>query len=155
MSENGTKLDELPEGIALSAKVMDNGEVRARISHSQSGLSLSITSTFETPGACGWQNSHRHVTGIIETYVVQEGWLVVARQDTVSGQPLFTYYKMGSLFTLDGEDAHNVYVSPSAVFACVKYGSREGRKDWVPAGDFDEMVKHLAENDFLPLCHTA
>ena len=155
MSGNGTKLSELPGGIALNAKVMPNGETRTRISHVESGLSLSITSTLESPEACGWQNSHRHVSGIIETYIIQEGWLVVARQDDRTGQALFTHYKVGSLLTLSGEDAHNVYVSPAAVFACVKYGSREGRKDWVPADDFDEIVKHLAETDFLPLCHRA
>lgn len=155
MTGNGTKLTEVPAGIALAAKVMPNGETRTRISHPETGLSLSITSTFETPEAHGWQNSHRHVSGIIETYVVQVGWLVVAHEDVVSGQPLFTLYKMGSVFTLSGEAAHNVYVSPAAVFACVKYGSREGRNDWVPAGDFDEIVKPLTEADFLPLCHRA
>ena len=155
MTGNGTKLTEVPAGIALAAKVMPNGETRTRISHPETGLSLSITSTFEAPEAHGWQNSHRHVSGIIETYVVQIGWLVVARQDTLTSQPLFTHYRSGSVFTLDGEDAHNVYVSPAAIFACVKHGSKEGRDDWVPAKDFDKVVKHLTEADFIPLCHKA
>lgn len=153
MSENGTELSELPEGITLKSKQMDNGEVRVRISHTETGLSLSITSTFESPEARGWQSSHRHVSGIIETYTIQEGWLVVARQDSRTGQALFTHYRAGSVFTLDGVDAHNVYVGPRAVFACVKHGSREGRKDWELAPEFDEVVKPLEEADFLELCH--
>lgn len=153
MSQNGTKLPDLPEGTALNAKVMGNGEVRVRISHTETGLSLSITSTLESPDAHGWQNSHRHNSGIKETYIVQEGWLVVAHQDRVSGKPLFTYYEVGKQFTLSGSDVHNVYVGRATVFACVKHGSREGRNDWEPAPEFDEMVKPLEEADFLELCH--
>jgi len=150
--KNGMKLDGLPEGIAVSAKVMPNGEARSRISHSETGLSVSITSTFETPGACGWQNSHRHTSGIVETYVVQTGWLVVAHQDGPTSTPLFRRYGAGKQVVLTGEDAHNVYVGEGTVFACVKSGSAEGRNDWTPVPDFDVLVRSFSEAEMLSLC---
>ncbi len=87
-----------------------------------------------------------------ETYVVQEGWIVLARLERPSGTVLYSRYKAGSQFTLSDNDAHNIYVGHNTVFACVKHGSTEGRSDWTAAPDLDLLVKELVEADFLPLC---
>jgi hypothetical protein len=151
MSTNGIPLPDLPESVTLNAKEMPNGEIRVRIAHTASGLSACITSNAEHHGAEGWQNSHRHLSGIKETYVVQAGWLVVAVLDELTTTPLLQKYVAGSVFTVTGDAAHNVYVSEGTVFATVKHGSKEGRKDWEPAPDLDLLLKDVSIEDFKHL----
>lgn len=148
MSTNGIALPDLPESVELKAKEMPNGEIRVRIAHAASGLSASITSNAEHHGAAGWQNSHRHLSDMKETYVVQAGWLVVATLDEITTTPLFEKYVAGSVFTLSGSEAHNVYVSEGTIFATVKHGSKEGRKDWQPAPELDLLLKDVQIEEF-------
>ncbi|MES2931092.1 MAG: hypothetical protein V4682_00140 [Patescibacteria group bacterium] len=148
MSNNGIALPDLPESVTLSAKEMESGEVRVRIAHAASGLSACITSNAEHHGAEGWQNSHRHLTDMKETYVVQEGWLVVVTLDEITTTPLFEKYEAGSVFTLSGGAAHNVYVSAGTVFATMKHGSREGRNDWKSAPELDALLVDVGPEDF-------
>lgn len=151
MSTNGIPLPGLPESVTLNAKEMPNGEVRVRIAHAASGISACITSNAEHHGAAGWQNSHRHLSDMKETYVVQAGWLVVAVLDEITTTPLLKKYVEGSVFTLEGGAAHNVYVSVGTIFATVKHGSKEGRKDWEPAPDLDLLLKDESIEDFIYL----
>jgi len=151
MSGNGTALEDIPPSVKVTAKEMPNGEVRTRLAHSSSGLSCGITSTFEHHGASGWQNSHRHTSGIREIYVVQEGWIVIAElgEDEIVR---YRRYGVGEVFTISTPDAHNVYVAADTVFACVKHGSKEGRKDWEPAPELDRIVEGIDEEELILLC---
>lgn len=151
MSTNGIPLPELPESVTLKAKEMENGEVRVRIAHTPSGLSACITSNAEHHGAEGWQNSHRHLSGMTEVYAIATGWLVVATLDEPTGTALFEKYEAGSHFTLSGHAAHNVYVSPDTTFGTLKLGGQADNKDWVKASELDALLVDVGPDDFKHL----
>jgi len=151
MSDNGIALPDLPESVTLKAKEMPNGEVRVRITHAASALSGCITSNAEHHGAEGWQNSHRHLSGMKEIYAVAVGWLVVATLDELTTTPLFEKYEAGSTFILSGGAAHNVYVSAGTSFGTLKFGSQQGSKDWVKAPELDLLLVDVDPEDFMHL----
>lgn len=148
MQNNGTKLPDVPDSISLNAKKMENGEVRVRIAHDASGLSAGITSNAEHHGAFGWQNSHRHLSDMQEIYALQTGCLVVATLSDASDKPVLKRYEAGSVFILSGGHAHNVFVFEGSVFAVVKLGSSEGRKDWEPAPELDALLEQVDRTAF-------
>lgn len=129
----------LKYGIRTKHEKMDNGELRFRLI-SEDG-SAYIRTVAGDHGA--WQNSHYH-DSVKETYIVQEGWMAYAelRQGELVGR---VYDKDASVTTQPGI-VHNVYLPKNSVIHTVKHGISAGR-DWHESKKFDEMTKHLSEED--------
>ncbi len=130
-------------GVNSSCQRMANGEFRPRIMRDGYGYIMTIMPP-DMPG--GWQNSHLH-RSVMETYIVQEGWIALA---TLKDQLVIRVYRAGAIFTTEIDDAHNVYVSSGTVIHTVKHG-KIVPKDWVPCPDLDTLTQYLSEAKLLAL----
>ncbi|MCX5653487.1 MAG: hypothetical protein NTY65_02395 [Planctomycetota bacterium] len=126
---------------------MDNGEMRFRLmSTDGSGYIRTVA------GAAGaWQNSHSHAH-IVETYIVQTGWMVLA--ELRNGQLVPLKLEPREIVTTEIGVIHNVYLPPHAVIHTVKHGDWP-EEDWIQSHEFDEMTKHLSEEEILRLVERA
>lgn len=124
---------------------MDNGEMRFYLESLTDHSSYVRT---EMPqNEKGWQNSHSH-KGIIETFVVQSGWIgfVELHADHTLG---LRVYKNGEVFTTEPGKAHNVYMPAGAVIHTIKHGDCSDPKDWIASPELDALTKSLTEEEIL------
>ena len=141
-------------GIKFSANTMDNGESRFRMM-AQDGSGYIRT----VAGANGaWQNAHYHV-GVMETYVIQTGWMGLVSSEQLSNGTMnmrVKVYLPGKVVTTRPRLEHNVYMPQGAVIHTVKHGvevqNPEKGADWYPAGKiFNAWSKGLSEADLHEL----
>jgi hypothetical protein len=122
---------------------MDNGEVRFRLMH-DAGDGY-IRTMMGSQG--GWQNAHSH-DSVIETYIVQSGWIGVALMDHAVVD-LQTREEGDSFTTVPGAP-HNIYLPAGSVIHTVKHGAcRPG--DWHASPILDQKSKGHTEQDLLDL----
>jgi len=125
------------DGISFNKEVMENGELRIRLS-SQDGSAYIRTESGES-GA--WQNSHYHLD-LEETYIVQKGWVGFA--ELVEGSLTLKIEKENALYTVKPMVHHNLYLPANAVIHTVKHGrAKEG--DWHESKELDVLTKDLSE----------
>ncbi|MEQ1755334.1 MAG: hypothetical protein ABL973_14530 [Micropepsaceae bacterium] len=134
-------------GISASHEVMDSGERRFRLID-QNGLGYVRT---EAGSFGGWQNSHFHKL-LVETYIVQSGWIAVA---TISENSVveIEILKSGNIWTAPIDLAHNVYMAASSVTHTVKHGVGSAN-DWqtsIKTIRLDAMTKHLDAEQIFAL----
>ncbi len=95
-----------------------------------------------------WQNAHHH-KGLVEIYIIQDGWIVVS-ECTRSDMRVIRTYKTGDVFTSAIGVDHNIYISKGTVIHTVQYGTPVGNpekngRDWYPASEkFNEWTKIVA-----------
>lgn len=136
-------------GIVFPCNRMDNGEYRFRCMNVGQNSGWGYTLTKMPENDSGWQNSHYH-TGIMETYIVQKGWIGFAELLSDS-QVKISIYRHDRIFTTRPGHAHNVYVSAGAVIHTVKHGNCSLERDWFANPVLDEKTKHLSEADIFRL----
>lgn len=143
------------KGIEFDGRKMPNGEYRFKLSSKFDGSSYIRTEmTSDVPGA--WQNAHFH-KGIVETYVVQEGWIASAGQK--NEEVKVKIYKSGEVFTTEIGIAHNIFMSPGTTIHTIKHGKvgddfgnpEKGGTDWWPALNLDVESKKITEENLLKL----
>ncbi|MEX0664740.1 MAG: hypothetical protein WD598_08215 [Acidimicrobiia bacterium] len=126
-------------GIQVSFSVMLNGELRFRLMHADgSGYIRTIASD---DGA--WQNAHYH-DSVMETYIVQEGWMGFVEQ--IDGDMRPGRKHPGDIVTTRPGISHNVYLPAGAVIHTVKHGPGEP-DDWHEDLALDHETKRLTEDD--------
>jgi len=124
-------------GLRLNDEVMENGELRIRLS-SQDGSAYIRT---ESGQSGAWQNSHYH-EGIEETYIVQKGWFGFAK--LVDGNLSLRIQKENEVCTVKMMVSHNLYLPADSVIHTVKHGKvKQG--DWHESKKLDALTKHLSE----------
>ena len=153
MPKNLTVADCESLGMKMPCNQMDNGEYRFRMMSSSDGSGY--IRTVMPDNDRGWQNAHYH-GGVMETIIVQEGW--VASADLLpSGERKITIFKKNDVWTSRPGHAHNIYMPAGAVTHCIKHGQDVGNPekngaDWYPAPeDFDSWSKSLSEEDIFRL----
>lgn len=129
--------------LVLSDETMPNGEIRYRlIDRDGTGYIKTIASSMG-----GWQNSHAH-NGIIETYVVQSGWIGIAVLDNDDHLRLSLLEKNG-VWTARPGVCHNIFMGPDAITHVIKYGDG-GSGDWIAdhrSAQLDDLSKGVLESD--------
>lgn len=137
-------------GVLFNASRMDNREHRFRLMKGENNSTYGYILTempVETLGE--WQNSHFH-KGIMETYIVQKGWIGFADL-MVDGTACFYAYRPGEMFTSRPGQAHNVYMPAGAVIHTVKHGDCSLAKDWFSSPELDLLTKHISERELIAL----
>ena len=124
-------------GISFNQEVMENGELRIRLS-SQDGSAYIRTESGES-GA--WQNSHYHLD-LEETYIVQKGWICIA--ELIDGDLSLRIKKENGLYTVKPMVSHNLYLPANAIIHTVKHGKAK-QGDWHENKKLDALTKHLSE----------
>jgi hypothetical protein len=145
MSEIGPK-DALERfGISTTHHLMPNGETRFRLVD-RDGAGYVRTEAGE---AGAWQNSHLH-RRMVETYIVQAGWVAVA-QLSQNNELEITVLREGNVLSASPGVAHNVYMPAGAITHVVKHGTNTA-DDWVTSQAtalLDLLTKPLLEPDIL------
>jgi len=121
---------------------MDNGEHRFRCMDNSPNAGWGYVLIKMPANSFGWQNSHHH-KGIIETYVVQKGWIGFAELLN-DGNVKMSVYRPGELFTVIPGHDHNVFMSAGAVIHIVKHGDCSVLNDWFASPELDAK---MAGND--------
>ena len=132
-------------GITFPSVRMDNGEYRFRCTDQNNGYGYALTKM--PRDASGWQNSHYH-KHIIETYIVQSGWIGFATLLADGGMQLRIHHA-GDVVTTEINQSHNVYMSANTVIHTVKHGDCQTPNDWFASAKLDALTQHLTENDIL------
>jgi hypothetical protein len=137
-------------GINFPCNQMENGEYRFRcMDNSSPAAGWGYILTKMPMNSFGWQNSHHH-NGIMETYIVQKGWIGFAEL-LANGKIKISVYRPGELFTtMPGHD-HNVFMSAGSTIHTVKHGDCSISKDWIASPELDIKTKNLSESDILNL----
>lgn len=145
-AEDAISADEAEKLFGMKAKfgvMPTNGEKRFRLLNLRNDTSYICTVTDE--GSSGWQNSHYHKS-LMETYIVQEGWIGYA--ELVGARPLVLIYSVGELFTTKPNIVHNIYMPASTTIHTVKHGTSvrqsERNSDW-----WDDTVQVKELNRFV------
>ena len=137
-------------GVEISIEQMDNGENRFWLMKDGAGYIL----TEMSKDSCGWQNSHYH-EGVMETYVVQRGWIASAEFVPEKDAMKMTVHRAGAVFTTHPGHHHNIYMSAEAVIHTVKHGDlsvqQKTGKDWFESKVLDALTKHLSEDEIFRL----
>lgn len=130
-------------GVTTCHERMPNGELRFRMMGPEGD---GYVRTIAVPGS-GWQRAHYH-SGIVETYVVQAGWLVLAtlRQGRVTLERVVE----GQVVSTEPGVPHNVYLPAGSVVHTVKHGKSDVR-DWLPHPMLDTMTHGLQESDLVEI----
>lgn len=136
-------------GITFPCSQMDNGEFRFRCMDKGQNAGWGYILTKMPEDARGWQNSHYH-TGVMETLIVQKGWIGFVELLT-EGEMTVRVYRSGDIFTIKPRCVHNVYMSAGAFIHTVKHGDCSLEKDWFASPALDEKTKHLSEADIFRL----
>lgn len=146
MSEKSTSLADLDkslqdQGISVGFEKMPNGELRFRLKSSDGSAYIRT----ESSESSGWQNSHYH-HGIQETYIVQQGWMVLA--EWIDNAVVFTKFTESQITTTKPMVPHNVYLPASTVIHTVKHGSTS-KSDWHSFEELDRLTKNICEDELL------
>lgn len=136
-------------GITFPCELMDNGEYRFRCMDGGQNAGWGYVLTKRPGNSGGWQNSHYH-TGIVETYIVQKGWIGFAEL-LPDGKMTIKIYQSGDVFTTKPGQARNVYMPAGAVVHTVKHADCSLEKDWFASPVLDEKTKRLDEVDIFRL----
>lgn len=134
-------------GVSFPCEQMENGEQRFRCVDA-GGYGYALTKMPAHAG--GWQKSHFH-RDIIETYVVQEGWIVFA--ELKDGKARLRRLLPGEVMTTRPLIAHNLYLPGGAVVHTVKHGRCQITNDWHASPELDALVHHLGEAQLRRLSH--
>lgn len=126
-------------GIFTNHEQMSDGQYRFRLA-SKDGSSYIRT---EANVNAGWQNSHHHEK-VRETYIVQEGWMVLAQR--IDGKRCIQKLYASEVVTTTPFVVHNVYLPANGIIHTVKHGVAAG-VDWHKDEDFDNETKCLTEAD--------
>ncbi len=113
--------------IEANHSLMPNGEKRFRLNKSTEGSGYIRT---ESSAKGGWQNAHYHES-VLETYVVQSGWIVACEER--GGAHRYVRYEPGQVFTTQPDVVHNIYMSAGSVIHTVKHGQ-------LPAGKTSDRI---------------
>lgn len=132
-------------GVTFPSARMGNGEYRFRCSD-KNGYGYALTKM--PADSSGWQNSHFHKS-VIETYVVQSGWIGFATLETPSNTMKLALYQTGEVVTTKINQAHNVFLSSGAVIHTVKHGDCTIPNDWFASPELDAQSEQLSEQDLL------
>ena len=127
--------------ISASHEQMPNGERRFRLID---GSGVGYIRTEAGPDGA-WQNSHIHHS-VLETYVVQAGWIAVAQMSD-SGELILRMLRPAEVWTSGIDVAHNVYMSGGAITHTVKHGQGD-KADWhtnPTTQQLDRLTKTLTE----------
>ena len=137
-------LDEAFEryGIRCAHEEMDNGELRFRLIAPDGSSYIRTVASHD--GA--WQNSHFHKR-IRETYIVEDGWMVVAEFDEETERMSFKKFTSGDIVTTSILVKHNVYMAAGSIIHTVKHGALDCEPDWHPSPEVDKSTKHISEQD--------
>lgn len=102
----------------------------------------------EAGPAGGWQDSHFH-RKVLETYIVQSGWMGFAVEE--NGNPQLTIYCVGEQFTTPPMVIHNVYLPSKAVIHTVKHGDAAGeqRLENEICRTFTALLNRISEEEIL------
>jgi mannose-6-phosphate isomerase-like protein (cupin superfamily) len=133
-------------GITFPSVKMSNGEYRFRCTDTQ-GYGYALTKMPLT--SSGWQSSHYH-KGVVETYIVQQGWIGFAKQ-LPNEECDVRVYRKGSVVTTEVNQSHNIYMSAGAVIHTVKHGDAVVENDWFADPDLDAKTKQLTEEAILQI----
>lgn len=136
-------------GISASHEEMPNGERRFRLTD-RDGLGYIRT---EAGASGGWQNAHLHQT-LIETYIVQQGWIAAA--ELKQGIMTVAIFTAGNIWSSVPGTVHNVYMAGNAVTHTVKHGA-EAAGDWLTSAEtkrLDMLTKTLDEKNIRKLAGT-
>lgn len=117
-------------GILISGNVMENGEMRFRLSSANSAYIRT-----ETKDKTGWQNSHYH-SEQTECFLIEKGEAVLAVIE--NGQVIIQRFHSGDFFCVDPMVPHNMKLSKNGVVHAVKYG---GQPDWRACPELDEHLR--------------
>ncbi|WP_281930008.1 hypothetical protein [Methylocystis iwaonis] len=132
-------------GIATCHERMKNGELRFRL-RKLDGTAYIRTESTEG----GWQESHYHKE-VLETYIVQNGWIVYAelRDDRI----ILSKYADDQIFTTSPGIIHNVYLSPGATIHTVKHGkcSHPDRNTDDLTKIFDEKIRGTSIEELIEI----
>lgn len=134
-------------GVTFPCEQMENGERRFRCVDAD-GYGYALTKMPAQAG--GWQNSHFH-RDIIETYIVQEGWIVFA--ELGDGKARLHRLLPGEVVTTSPLVVHNLYLPGGAVVHTVKHGRCQTADDRYASPELDALVCHLGEAELLRLPH--
>ena len=134
-------------GVTANHEIMDSGEARFRL-QSDDGSSYVRTVAGDRGS---WQSSHRHAE-VMESYIVQLGWIVIA--ELATGKLLMKILMPGEVATSPPNTPHNVYVAAGAIFHTIKHGQSVGA-DWTAVPELDELTVHLSEADVLEKARSA
>jgi len=130
-------------GIILNHEKMENGELRFRLMGKDgSGY---IRTVAGKQGA--WQNSHYHKQ-IMETYIVQSGWMALA--ELLNGKLKLHVLRPGEIVTTKPGVVHNIYLPKGAVIHTVKHGKCTA-EDWNPSEEFDKQTKKISEKEIFQM----
>lgn len=120
------------------------GEKRFRL-YAMDGTGYIRTDSGKAKGK--WQEGHWH-DKIMETYIVQSGWIGFA--EIIEGTLKVQVLKKGAIFTTKPGISHNVYMSNRAVIHTVKHGTGEG-ENRTPDENITQMTKNLSEQEIQTL----
>jgi hypothetical protein len=124
---------------------MENGEYRFRCVDETGGWGYALTKMPDEASG-RWQNSHYH-RGLMETYIVQKGWIVLAL--AIDGKMRLKAYKPNEIFTTEPGQSHNIYAPRGSIFHTVKHGDFSVANDWFEDLELDKKTKSLTEADIL------
>jgi|SaaInlStandDraft_2_1057019.scaffolds.fasta_scaffold01263_13 mannose-6-phosphate isomerase-like protein (cupin superfamily) len=133
-------------GISVDHERMPGGELRFRLV-SDDGSSYIRTVTSETGG---WQKSHYH-RNIQETYVVQRGWMILARMDARALR--FVKLEANDSVTSLPMTPHNVYLPSDSVIHTIKHGGTP-QGDRISDPNLDALTLNLSEKQALVLAES-
>lgn len=129
-------------GVRCHHQQMPNGEIRFRLIGPDGS---SYIRTVAGPVG-GWQNSHYHER-LRETYIVEEGWIVIAKLNRETNDLILNRYAAGSIVTTQRNIAHNVYLPAKTVIHTVKHGADKlASPDWTASPDLDFLTKPIGED---------
>jgi mannose-6-phosphate isomerase-like protein (cupin superfamily) len=127
-------------GIRTRHEIMPSGERRFRLV-AASGSSYVRT---EATARGGWQNSHLH-RGSLELYLVERGWIALARKPVESGLEV-TILEAGQMLSVPPGEPHNVFLPPDAIMHTIKQGPG-GQGDWEAAPDLDLLTRNIPADE--------
>ena len=128
-------------GITLNHEIMDNDQLRFRLSGSDGSGYIRCENRDEPT----WENSHSH-SKLCELVLVQSGTVVFA--SFTDGKAQFTTLREGDFTLSQPGIAHNEILSKGAVIHTLKYGDCS-QPDWIPCPELDELTKHLTFEEAL------
>ncbi len=138
---------DLGSGFVAEVRIMPNGERRYTLKASDgSGYICTVA------GATGaWQNAHFH-KGVVETYIVQQGWMGFV-EITSPKTARIRVLQVGQSICSQTEKGHNVYLPAGAVVHTVKFGQEvknpEKDADWYAAPEAFDVWSKMLDEDVL------
>jgi len=125
-------------GIIDSAKIMPNGERRARITNGT--LSASVT-VLPREGRSGWQAAHYHKHAS-ECYLVYSGFVVLVSR-TIFGTLRYECLEPGKKCTVQPGISHALFLTNGAELVTIKHTPQSTEPDWHRDTELDQELEHV------------